>query len=120
MTVGFVYLLANHCMPGIYKIGMTERSPTQRCNELSASTSVPDSFTILFYVEVDNPLIVERSIHQHFDNSRVSFNREFFRCEPVDAYEWLRCNADIYTEHLDGDIIFELQKSRLKIVEGGQ
>ena len=29
---GFVYVLRNECMPGIYKIGLTSRAPSQRCD----------------------------------------------------------------------------------------
>ncbi|WP_137137356.1 GIY-YIG nuclease family protein [Pseudomonas asiatica] len=41
MNYGFIYCLGNQAMPGIYKIGMTERAPSQRCLELSNSTSAP-------------------------------------------------------------------------------
>lgn len=98
MTVGFVYCLENSCMPGIYKIGMTDRSPTQRCCELSNSTSVPTSFSLVFYVETDNANAIERELHAAFSKERVSYNREFFKCCPLLPYEWLRRNTDIYTE----------------------
>lgn len=119
MTYGFIYCFENRCLPGIYKIGKTDRSPTQRCWELSSSTSIPEPFDILFYVEVENALMVERQIHSAFDDVRVSHNREFFRVRPLDAYEWLRCNADIYTEYLDTYLKFELSKPALSVAEGG-
>lgn len=119
MNIGFIYCLTNHYMPGICKIGRTERSPSQRCKELSDSTSAPSQFDIQFYVEVDNSLMVERAIHAAFDQQRINERREFFSCQPVDAYEWLRRNADIYTDYLDGDVIFALQKPSSPVVTGG-
>ena len=79
MNYGFIYCLGNQVMPGIYKIGMTERSPSQRCLELTGATAAPMPFDLLFYGEVQSPLAVEREIHDEFDLERVSNNREFFR-----------------------------------------
>lgn len=122
MSVGFIYCLENSCMPGIYKLGKTDRSPTQRCSELSASTSTPAPFGIVFYVEIENALMVERVLHYALDDSRVSANREFFNADPLVAYEWLRCNADIFTEYFSGDMIWSQQQSRSKpltVIQGG-
>lgn len=104
MNYGFIYCLGNRAMPGIYKVGKTDRSPSQRCFELSNSTSAPAPFDILFYVEVDNALSTERELHRAMDEHRVSDNREFFKCDPVIVYDWLRCNCDIETEWLDGEM----------------
>jgi hypothetical protein len=110
MNIGFIYCLTNRHMPGICKIGRTDRSPTQRLKELSSSTSAPVEFDIEFYVEVDNSTLMERRIHQAFDYARVNPCREFFSCAPAEAYYWLQCNADIYTDFVDGDVIFETNK----------
>jgi len=110
MNIGFIYCLTNDCMPGICKIGYTERSPSQRCKELSSSTSAPEDFYIQLYVEVDNARAVEAAIHAYFDADRVNPAREFFRVEPIDLYEWLSRSVDMYTEYLDGDVVFEIQR----------
>jgi hypothetical protein len=110
MNIGFIYCLTNQYMPGICKIGRTDRSPTQRLKELSSSTSTPVEFDIQFYAEVDNSILLERQIHQAFDYARVNPGREFFSCTPAEAYYWMQCNADIYTEFVDGDVIFEANK----------
>lgn len=79
---GFVYCLGNDCMPGIYKVGKTERSVMLRAAELSSSTSVPSSFHILFYVETDSMSDVEKMAHDELADYRVANNREFFQCDP--------------------------------------
>jgi hypothetical protein len=79
MNYGFIYCLGNETMPGIYKIGMTERAPSQRCFELSSSTSAAMPFSLLCFGEVDNAKIVERELHDHFAGYRVNKAREFFR-----------------------------------------
>jgi hypothetical protein len=75
---GFVYLMANGAMPDIYKIGFTDRAPLRRCEELSSSTSIPQPFNIVCYIEVAEPSEIEKEIHQLYDEKRVSINREFF------------------------------------------
>lgn len=76
---GFVYILSNDAMPGVYKIGFTDRAPMARCQELSGSTSVPVAFDIVAYAEVEDASGVENSIHSEFEGYRIAKNREFFR-----------------------------------------
>ena len=110
MHYGFIYCLTNDCMPGICKIGFTDRAPSQRCLELSASTSAPRDFNIEFYVEVEGASAIERRIHQAFSECRVNPGREFFRCTPAEAYHWMMQNADFATSYMGGDCCFELDK----------
>lgn len=76
---GFVYVLQHDAMPGVYKVGMTRRSPHQRAAELSSVTGVPGEFNVACYVEVEDPAGVERHIHESLRGSRVE-GKEFFRC----------------------------------------
>lgn len=78
---GFVYVMGNDCMPGIYKIGMTNHSPLRRRDELSSGTAVPAPFDLLFYIEVSDPCAIEKAIHETFSSFRVSDNREFFQLD---------------------------------------
>jgi hypothetical protein len=90
LTYGFVYVMINPCMPGIYKIGMTLRSPRQRAEELSSATGVPESFEVAYYAEVDSPAELESSLHQAFADRRVSDRREFFRAPLAEIVTWIR------------------------------
>jgi hypothetical protein len=81
MEYGFVYCIGNECMPGVYKVGMTDRAPSKRCDELSASTSVPKPFDLLFFIESAAPREVEADMHSQLGRYRVSQNREFFECD---------------------------------------
>lgn len=75
---GFVYVLRNDCMPGIYKIGMTDRAPSQRAEELSSGTAVPTAFEVVCFAETKEVAKVEREIHARLAEFRVEPNREFF------------------------------------------
>ena len=75
---GFVYVLRNVCMPGIYKIGMTDRAPSRRAEELSSSTSVPLPFDLVCFAEVVDAAAFERAIHEKLADCRVNSAREFF------------------------------------------
>jgi len=93
MKYGFIYVLANDAMPGIVKIGMTERAPRARVEELSAATAVPIPFTLELYAEVADPFCVEQRVHEFFRESRVNDGREFFRVDPHDVRLWLQGEA---------------------------
>lgn len=76
--IGFVYILTNEYMPGVYKVGCTERSPHERAAELSAPTGVPAPFEVLCYVECHDFQAIERKVHAWLSDFRVSNGREFF------------------------------------------
>lgn len=108
MAWGFVYVLGHHCMPGVYKVGFTERSPHARMEELSRSTSIPCEFNLICYAEYENAREVEQEIHSLLNDVRVSPNREFFKCDLMrittlvmseDAYS--QCEHGMYPALLD-------------------
>lgn len=82
---GFVYILGNAAMPGILKIGMTDRSPYQRADELSASTAAPLEFKVLAICPCVDAKHFEAAIHEWLAESRVNPSREFFRLSLSDA-----------------------------------
>lgn len=78
MAYGFVYVLSNSSMPGIYKVGCTERPPHARAEELSRATGVARRFKVVCYGECEQCKRVEGEIHTRLAACRVSGNREFF------------------------------------------
>jgi hypothetical protein len=104
MSWGFVYVLGNDCMPGIYKIGMTEKAPQERLEQLSSSTSVPEPFWMAFYAQVKGAPDVERAMHDEFDEHRVNPSREFFRVSLRDLRDAIEFHAEPPMIH---DVAFE-------------
>lgn len=92
---GFVYCLANPCMPGVLKIGMTHRSPMQRCHELSNSTSATMPFTLLCYGEIQLPREAESCLHEALSEERINGSREFFKT----SFETVATLIQENTEH---------------------
>ena len=82
---GFVYVLTNSSMPGLIKIGQTERHPYSRAEEISAQTGVPTPFVVEYYFSVTDRTKAESAVHIALDSYRVSAGREFFRIEPDKA-----------------------------------
>ena len=78
MSGGFIYVLSNESLNGIYKVGMTRRNILKRLHELSASTSIPTPFKLEALFHSEDPVRDEREIHKLLEESRVSLNREFF------------------------------------------
>lgn len=79
-VAGWVYVLANECMPGIYKIGMTANDPHTRAKEISQGTGVPAPFTVVKAYFSESPREDELAIHEQLSDYRFNPNREFFKC----------------------------------------
>ena len=75
---GFVYILSNPSMPGLLKIGSTEKLPTERASQLY-STGVPEPFKVEFAVWCEDHRETEHSVHEELEDFRVGDCREFFR-----------------------------------------
>ncbi len=98
MNYGFIYCLGNPAMPGIFKIGMTERAPAQRCLELSGSTSAPFPFDILCFGQVEEPRSTEAEIHEAFAAVRVNECRDFFRGPYSDIRDVIKSYSEGFAE----------------------
>jgi hypothetical protein len=102
---GYIYCISNESMPGIYKIGMTERSPEIRLDEANKSDTwrPPTRYKIEFAKKVKNPKQKETSLHEILKKDRVTPNREFFRVSITEVLElfkfldgevWINDNPD--------------------------
>ena len=82
-----VYVLTNPAMPGIVKIGKTNRdNPQVRMNELY-TTGVPLPFecAIAINTEDEQAADLEKALHTAFGPYRLNPSREFFEIEPYQA-----------------------------------
>jgi hypothetical protein len=83
MTAGYIYCFSNISMPGILKIGMTERTPEIRLREANSSDTwrPPTPYTLDFAKRILNPKHKEASLHKLLEQYTVRINpkREFFR-----------------------------------------
>lgn len=79
MSPGYIYILSNRSMPGLLKIGRTERLPKIRSKELQ-TTGVPHPFEVDFSVFVNDSIKAEQQIHKLLEKQgvRAQANREFF------------------------------------------
>jgi hypothetical protein len=103
MTDGYIYCFSNPSMPGILKVGMTERTPKIRLSEANASDTwrPPTSYKIEFAKKVYNASGKEKTLHilleQYTD--RIHPRREFFRVSPEEVLKFF--------DLIDGEIWFE-------------
>lgn len=82
---GIVYVLTNPAMPGLVKIGMTNKeSVDARLKELF-NTSVPVPFECEYACKVTETAKVEKALHIAFHPYRIHTQREFFEINPEQA-----------------------------------
>jgi hypothetical protein len=96
MNQGWVYVFVNSSLPGLAKVGRTNRSPAQRAAEISAATGVPTPFVLAFEQAFDDCVEAERQVHAELDRRgmRVAQNREFFHASPSDIIRIMLDLAD--------------------------
>ncbi|MDA8163274.1 MAG: GIY-YIG nuclease family protein [Desulfobacteraceae bacterium] len=76
MSVGYIYVLSNSAMPGLYKIGFTNRDVKSRAQELSAATGVPSPFEVEYYCLTQDVEIIEAEVHKRL--AKHQSGKEFF------------------------------------------
>jgi hypothetical protein len=82
---GWIYCFVTPSMPGVVKIGATDRDPTERLREAMACTWHLPDYAIACAVEVEEPFAAERRIHAALALRRVHPRREFFRATADEA-----------------------------------
>jgi hypothetical protein len=80
LTRGFVYVLSNAFLPGIYKIGFTASNPDTRAKQISKQHGLPSPFKVVRYWRTKDPYIIEQRIHDDLKDY-VHWGAEFFDAE---------------------------------------
>lgn len=70
VKVGFIYVLENPLMSGVFKIGFTASNPDKRAHQISEQYNLPASFSVTAYWRTKDPYIVEQRIHQQLEAYR--------------------------------------------------
>ncbi|MBR5212964.1 MAG: GIY-YIG nuclease family protein [Akkermansia sp.] len=108
---GLVYVLTNSAMPGMVKIGMTQRADLeQRMKELYG-TGVPVPFECAYACKVraEKTKMLEQALHEAFEPYRVNPKREFFEIKPEQAIAIMRfCDEGDVTNEVKEEIKSEL------------
>ena len=94
MTSGYLYVLSNPSIPGLLKIGRTDRQPYLRARELR-TTGVPQPFVLEHHVLVKDSFSGEKQAHSLLQakGARMSPDREFFSVDLSQAIEVLNLIA---------------------------
>ena len=106
MTDGYLYCFSNPSMPGILKVGMTERTRKIRLNEANSSDTwrPPTPYKLEFAKKVLNPKKKETILHNLLSQytERINPKREFFRVstEEVKAFFDL-IDGDLWVKDLE-------------------
>ncbi|MFG3525608.1 GIY-YIG nuclease family protein [Streptomyces sp. NPDC047917] len=89
---GFIYVLSTREMPGILKVGYTDRDVATRAREINSSTGVPIPYGARGAWMVPHARHVESEVHALLAEYRLRKDREFFRMDfgqaagLIDAY----------------------------------
>jgi hypothetical protein len=74
---GWVYIIVNKSMPGLVKVGYTDRSPNKRATELTG-TGMPTPYSVAYSVQLPGARNVEQQVHRRL--THLSAGKEWFRC----------------------------------------
>lgn len=73
---GYIYILSNKGIPGILKIGYTDRTPQERIREINGGTGVIIPWYLINSFACKSPSIVESIIHGYLREYHI--NKEGF------------------------------------------
>ena len=127
-----VYVLTNAAMPGIVKIGMTDRPDVQqRMRDLyTTGTPLPFDCVIAWQIEGPAAVAVEQALHTAFDPHRINPGREFFQLDPTQVEVLMRVlpgrdvtpsdaspSAELPPEEQEAVVKFKRRRSRTNEAE---
>lgn len=79
---GWVYVITNRAMPGLYKVGFSTKDPLLRAEELG-HTGSPHPYIVIYDALVENPRDIEQAAHRLLNEKREG--KEWFRCSANEA-----------------------------------
>ena len=89
MTNQYVYILSNELYPQDFlKIGWTRNHPSLRAQNLQTS-GIPSPFTVEYVIVTSSGRSLEKKIHSHLDEYRVTPKREFFKINKMNLHDIL-------------------------------
>lgn len=83
----YVYIFTNKTMPGLLKIGYTDKDPSIRAENMSRATGVPIGFDMVYSFACFNGIRLEHEVHIELDKYRINTDREFFNISIEEAIE---------------------------------
>lgn len=89
---GWVYIIANQAMPGVVKVGFTERHPSDRADDFNRQhyrAAIPFRFVVAYAAWVKDPRWLERETHNALGKYRVTKQTR----NRKDEKEWFRCGV---------------------------
>lgn len=75
---GYIYILENKSIPGILKIGYTDRTPQERVKEINGATGVITNWYVANSFACKSPKVIETLIHTKLNKYRISPKKEGF------------------------------------------
>lgn len=76
---GYIYVMRSASdRDNIFKIGLTQRTPEERSQEVSRGTGVPTKYLVVQDWEVLDCIVGEDLVHSELDKYRINNRREFF------------------------------------------
>lgn len=116
MTDGYIYCFSNSSMPGILKVGMTERTPEARLSEANAPDTwrPPTPYKIEFAKKVSNPSQKEKTLHTLLEQytDRPNLRKEFFIVSKEEVHKFF--------DLMDGEMWAETRKEEDEEEEEGE
>jgi hypothetical protein len=97
----YIYILSNPSFDeDLLKIGFTARHPSSRAKNLHSS-GVPTPFKVEGVIPTSTGLVLEQAIHKHFENFRLSNEREFFKISKDKLFEMLKNDLKLEVTPVD-------------------
>jgi hypothetical protein len=132
MSYGYLYCMSNPSMPGLLKIGYTERTIEDRLQEanIGGTWCPPTSYEVELSKFVKDVQKKERILHKLLQEKRVHPGREFFRVpletvrlffDLMDGAEYkpeLCKKEDIYSSFLN-EVIYPLEEEEVNFIDWG-
>jgi hypothetical protein len=93
---GWIYILSNKTIPGLYKIGHTKNNVDERAREISRATGVPVPFRVEWAFNCFDSELLEKEVHRALETFRFASNREFFEVELSKAKQVITELGQVY------------------------